>query len=54
VIALLDPFQRRFREIREDAAELHRLLARGAEKAAEVSRPTLEAMYERMGFVRLR
>jgi tryptophanyl-tRNA synthetase len=54
VIALLDPFQRRFREIREDAAELHRLLARGAEKAAEVSRPTLEATYERMGFVRLR
>jgi tryptophanyl-tRNA synthetase len=54
VIALLDPFQRRFREIREDAGELQRLLARGAEKAAEVSRPTLEAMYERMGFVRLR
>ena len=54
VIALLDPFQRRFREIREDAAELRRLLACGAEKAAEVSRPTLEAMYERMGFVRLR
>jgi tryptophanyl-tRNA synthetase len=54
VIALLDPFQRRFREIREDAGELRRLLARGAEKAAEVSRPTLEAMYERMGFVRLR
>ncbi len=54
VIALLDPFQRRFREIRRDAAELQRLLASGAEKAAEVSRPTLEAMYERMGFVRLR
>jgi tryptophanyl-tRNA synthetase len=54
VIALLDPFQHRFREIREDAGELRRLLARGAEKAAEVSRPTLEAMYERMGFVRLR
>jgi tryptophanyl-tRNA synthetase len=53
VIALLEPFQRRFREIRGDAGELQRLLARGAEKAAEVSRPTLEAMYERMGFVRL-
>ena len=54
VIALLEPFQRRFREVRGDAGELQRLLARGAEKAAEVSRPTLEAMYERMGFVRLR
>jgi tryptophanyl-tRNA synthetase len=53
VIALLEPFQKRFREIRDDPDELQRLLARGAEKAAEASRPTLEAMYERMGFVRL-
>jgi tryptophanyl-tRNA synthetase len=52
VIALLEPFQARFSEIREDDAELHRLLALGAEKARETSRPTLEAMYERMGFVR--
>jgi len=28
------------------------LLADGARKAIEVSRPTLEAMYERMGFTR--
>ena len=52
VIALLDPFQTRFHEIREDDAELRRLLALGAEKARETSQPTLEAMYERMGFVR--
>ena len=36
---------------RDDAGELQRLLALGAEKAREASRPTLEAMYERMGFV---
>jgi tryptophanyl-tRNA synthetase len=53
VIALLEPFQTRFREIRGDSGELHRLLAQGAEKAAEASRPTLAEMYERMGFVRL-
>ena len=53
VIALLEPIQARFREIRDDPGELHRLLAHGAEKAADASRPTLEAMYERMGFVRL-
>jgi tryptophanyl-tRNA synthetase len=53
VIALLEPFQTRFREVRGDAGELKRLLAQGAAKAAEASRPTLEAMYERMGFVRL-
>jgi hypothetical protein len=28
------------------------MLAHGAEKAREASAPTLEAMYERMGFVR--
>jgi tryptophanyl-tRNA synthetase len=53
VIALLEPFQSRFREIRSDDAELRRLLALGADKARETSQPTLETMYERMGFVRL-
>jgi tryptophanyl-tRNA synthetase len=52
VIALLEPFQTRFREIRDDPGELRRLLVLGAEKAAAVSEPTLETMYERMGFVR--
>ena len=52
VVALLEPFQTRFHEIREDDGELHRLLALGAEKAREASRATLEAMYARMGFVR--
>ena len=53
VITLLEPFKQRFHEIRDDPGELKRLLTRGAEKAAEASRPTLETMYERMGFVRL-
>jgi tryptophanyl-tRNA synthetase len=53
VIALLEPFQERFRQIRDDDAELRRLLALGADKAREVAQPTLEVMYERMGFVRL-
>ena len=52
VIALLEPIQARFRELRDDPAELQRALARGAEKARAASTPTLEAMYERMGFVR--
>ena len=54
VVALLEPFRTRFREIREDEAELRRLLALGAGKAREASEPTLVAMYERMGFVQLR
>jgi tryptophanyl-tRNA synthetase len=53
VVALLEPFQQRFAEVRADPVELERLLRLGAEKASGVSQPTLETMYERMGFVRL-
>jgi tryptophanyl-tRNA synthetase len=52
VVALLAPIQERYREIREDPGELRRILALGADKARAASAPTLEAMYERMGFVR--
>jgi tryptophanyl-tRNA synthetase len=52
VISLLQPFQERFRELRGDPGELQRLLAVGADKAREASAPTLEGMYDRMGFVR--
>jgi tryptophanyl-tRNA synthetase len=52
VVELLDPIQRRYTELRADEGELQRLLALGAEKAAAESAPTLETMYERMGFVR--
>jgi len=53
VVALLSPVRERYLELRADPAELRRLLALGAEKAAAVAQPTLETMYERMGFVRL-
>jgi tryptophanyl-tRNA synthetase len=52
VIELLEPIQARFRELREDPAELQRVLQLGAEKARAASASTLETMYERMGFVR--
>ena len=52
VIELFAPIQRRYEELRADEAELRSLLARGAEKAREASAPTLERMYEHMGFVR--
>ena len=53
VVSLLQPIATRYEELRSDPGELERLLARGAEKAREASAPTLEQMYERMGFVRL-
>jgi tryptophanyl-tRNA synthetase len=52
VVALLDPIRERYEELRADDRELHRLLALGAEKARNASEPTLEAMYDRMGFVK--
>jgi tryptophanyl-tRNA synthetase len=52
VVALLEPIQSRYRELREDTPELERMLARGAAKAREAAAPTLEKMYDRMGFTR--
>src|SRR5438309_1903556 len=52
VSARLAPIQRRFAELRGDQSELERLLAKGAQRAMEASRPTLRAMYDRMGFTR--
>ena len=49
---LLTPIQARYHELRDDPAELERMLALGAAKAREASAPTLEKMYERMGFTR--
>ena len=53
VVELLAPIQERYNALRADEGELRRMLAQGADKAREASAPTLEAMYERMGFVRL-
>ena len=52
LVELLAPIGERFRSLRSDPAELSRLLALGAEKAAVASAPTLTRMYENMGFAR--
>jgi tryptophanyl-tRNA synthetase len=54
VVAHLDPIRRRYEDLRANPGELQRLLAEGARRAVEASRPTLEAMYDRMGFTRPR
>jgi tryptophanyl-tRNA synthetase len=51
VVELFAPVQKRYAELRADEAELRRLLRMGADKARETSAPTLQLMYERMGFV---
>ena len=52
VVELFAPMQAAYKELRADEGELRRLLRVGAEKARATSAPTLEGMYERMGFVR--
>jgi tryptophanyl-tRNA synthetase len=52
VVAFLEPVRLRYEELSSDPGELERLLRMGAEQAAAASAPTLEVMYERMGFVR--
>jgi len=51
VVALLEPIQQRYRELRADDSDLRRLLALGAERAGEAAAPTLARMYDVMGFV---
>jgi tryptophanyl-tRNA synthetase len=52
VVALLNPIRQRYDELRADDRGLQRLLAIGAEKARKESDPTLERMYDVMGFVK--
>jgi tryptophanyl-tRNA synthetase len=52
VVELFAPIQQRYNELRADEGELRQMLAVGADKARNASAPTLESMYERMGFVR--
>jgi len=52
VVELLTPIRERYEALRADERELQRLLAVGAEKARRTAEPTLEAMYDRMGFAR--
>jgi tryptophanyl-tRNA synthetase len=51
VVELFRPIQERYAELRSDEGELRRLLRIGADKARETAAPTLQTMYERMGFV---
>src|SRR5256714_14196451 len=52
VVELLTPIRERYEAIRADERELQRLLAVGAEKARRVAEPTLQKMYDHMGFAK--
>jgi tryptophanyl-tRNA synthetase len=52
IVEVLDPIRTRYEALRSDPGELERLFAIGAEKARTASAPTLDVMYERLGFTR--
>ena len=53
LVETMRPIKRRLDELRADPGELDRILERGAERAAELARPTLDAAYNAIGLRRL-
>ncbi len=51
VIALLEPIQKRYAEIRADKAYLDGIFREGALKASEIAQKTLDKVYEKVGFI---
>ena len=53
VLGFVTGFREQVSELMADPAELTRLMRQGADKARTTARPTLEAVYDRVGFVPL-
>jgi tryptophanyl-tRNA synthetase len=51
LVSMIEPIQARFHEIRNDKAELERIMKLGAEKASARAAITLENVYKAVGFV---
>ncbi len=51
IVAMVEPIQQRYQEIRGDETYLRQILAKGADKARQIARPTLELVYSKIGFV---
>lgn len=51
IVAMLEPIQAKFTELRQDQTELDRIMAVGAEKAQVRAQQTINKVYEAIGFV---
>ena len=51
VVAMLEPIQERYRTLRADETYLKEVFKKGAAKAQERARVTLDKVYEKIGFV---
>ena len=52
VVSAIEPIRNRTEELLSDPAELDRLLADGAARAAAVAEQTLASVYDRIGFLK--
>ncbi|MGN0902450.1 MAG: tryptophan--tRNA ligase, partial [Succinivibrio sp.] len=50
IIALLEPLQKRYKELRENEDYLKEILKHGADKAAQRAQTTLDDVYKKIGF----
>lgn len=51
VVAMVEPIQKRYKEIRADEGYLREILRHGADKAAERAQKTLDDVYRKIGFL---
>ncbi len=51
VVAMIEPIQARYHALREDEAELNRIMRIGADKASEQAAVTLAKAYDAVGFI---
>lgn len=51
VVSLIEPIQAKFHELRDDSAELNRIMQHGAAQASERASETLKKVYNALGFI---
>lgn len=51
VVAMLEPIQQRYKEIRADEDFIKQVFLEGAEKASKIAEKTLKEVYEKVGYV---
>jgi tryptophanyl-tRNA synthetase len=51
VVALVEPIQAKFHNLRDDRTELNRIMGEGAQKASARAAVTLAKVYDALGFV---
>ena len=50
IVAMMEPIQQRYRELRADESYMNELFRKGAQKAAERAQKTLDDVYRKVGF----